>query len=154
MGNRLPRHDAEIIVHQLKLGLLNYTDIAKMVGCAVDTVSRYDKKLKMGRALPYSSLTGDLEDKCREMIDEGNTLFYICESLEISPDYVLEIAEDMLDAEDKSDRAHLWHWLRTHWRWNKPKKVKKTVSDDGYRIVKKGEKGHLITPYRPDRIFR
>lgn len=47
-------------------------------------------------------------------------------------------------------------WLERYWRWdlNKAKKIyTKSKKEHKYRVVQKGERGRLRTPYRPDGKF-
>ncbi len=44
-------------------------------------------------------------------------------------------------------------WLQENWHWKKPTIKRRTMSDDGYRIVHKGEKMRLRTPYHPNGVW-
>ena len=50
-------------------------------------------------------------------------------------------------------------WLKTHWNWRSPKEQKEKLkkereANSKYRVVYKGQTGHLRTPYRPDGKFK
>ncbi len=65
------------------------------------------------------------------------------------------IMSGLLEEPDKSGETltALGIWLHKNWHFKKENPVK-TVSESGYRVVRKGERGHLRTPYRPDGIFK
>lgn len=53
--------------------------------------------------------------------------------------------------EDPEESAWKKAWLKKNWHLSAPHKEQKNSK---YRLVRKGEMGHLRTPYRPDGRFR
>lgn len=58
----------------------------------------------------------------------------------------IDYCEDPLQQND-------YKWLAKNWHWRLRKKPR-LLRKNGYRVVYKGEKGHLRTPYRPDGVFK
>ncbi len=92
---------------------------------------------------------------------EGYNNSEIAEEVGYSPSAIGKIRRSMIDKgllpepatiKSRETEMMLRKFLTDKWHWKKVNPPKK--KDSKYRTVKKGERGHLRTPYRPDGIFK
>lgn len=136
--------------------------IGVTLGISHETARQYRKKLKYTDK-QVKEVINDAEKmrKVEKGLEEGCTLRQICNEAHVSEECVLAADAEKMKAEDQNDeinivacKTELEIWLEKHWRWENKYTRRRINPVTGMRIVYKGEKGHLITPYRPDRIFR
>ena len=126
---KVGEREKELIVQMYKAGF-SMQEIAEKIGTTDTTIYSWAVKLGLRERRVWPHDGGKKNDK--------------------HPEPILDLNE----AEERDD-ATLRAWLKVYWgKWVMPgSKKHPTVSRDGYRIVRKGDKG-IRTPYRPDGIFK
>lgn len=103
----------------------------------------------------------EIYQKIYDLLKEGYNTSEIADELGMVPQTVQAIRRRMINKglikepvwkRSRQSEISMRKWLNAHWHWKIENPPKKTTGK--YRVVKKGEKGHLRTPYRPDGIFK
>lgn len=132
--------------------------IVREVGCSITAVKRYKKEFENNEDLLLKRLgVNKNEQEIKEMIDSGKSLQEIVKLSNAKPNYIMKKAEQMAEEEAEEDERNPYvkMMLKKYWHWVIPKDARLRVNPKtGMRIVYKGERGNLRTPYRPDRIWR
>lgn len=97
-----------------------------------------------------AKLTKDKVMQIVSMIKEGGrTIEEIADATGVSKCSVSKWRDKVKKGNPMDAYLTTEEWLQKYWKWTG--NVKGTKSK--YRVVHKGEKGNLRTPYRPDRRF-
>ena len=131
---------------------LSYSQIAKQFGLNKATVGcivrESQKPAEPTEPKKRTRLTPEVRQEIIDLyVNQHMKMTEIMKRVQASFPTVRKVLEDYIE-EKKSNAFH------TFWgKWNVPKKSRVRYRN-GYRVVYKGDQGHLRTPYRPDGIFR
>lgn len=156
MGRPLTDEQIMRMYRMIKTGEYSGNQIAFEIGSCAATVRRYIKMLESGEDVPRVTEAKKNERKIMKMINAGISAEEIMRKMGCSEEYIDELTYKAAQTDVKqTPPGTKYEFLQEHWHFN-PDYIyeNRKTSEDGYRIVRKGQKGQLRTPYRPDRIFR
>lgn len=133
-------------------------EISKATGTDLETVNGIKLELEQEGKLEKTPINKKLQKHLvLTELEKGKTMKEVMEDTQKSRQYILKVETMTATAPGDKERRWMMDWLLKNWRWKRkePDSPRKRYNPKtGYRVVRKGEKGSLRTPYRPDRIWR
>lgn len=137
-------------------------DVADEVGVSKETVRKYGMKMKNETPYQKNQHEAAVEKKVQKQVEAGYSRRRICTANRVSAEMVDYIDDQNIakekaaksEAEKEKERLWLKDWLDKHWRFRKPRPKRTFNPVTGLRVVHKGERSNIRTPYRPDGIWR